>query len=317
MKAIFFVLFAVALSTSLRDSQFFTFKSQYGKHYSSPEEQKYRLAVFNVNLNKIEAHNAKHLPWTLGVNKFADITEEEFAYKFCGCAKDPKQRSDVMTPMLGDAPKRVDWREKGAVTPIKDQASCGSCWAFSTTGTTEGAYFIHSGELVSLSEQQLVDCAKRPKYEAAGCGGGWPWSVLDYVSSHGLCKEEDYPYKGMDQECHDDACKVAVKSVSKVQLPQEDEVSLANAVAKTPVSIVLDASAFQFYKGGIITQCTERINHAVLAVGYDEDESGMKYWIVKNSWGENWGEKGYVRIEKDVGGMGRCAITYSSVYPTF
>lgn len=108
MKAIFFVLFAVALSTSLRDSQFFAFKSQYGKHYSSPEEQKYRLAVFNVNLNKIEAHNAKHLPWTLGVNKFADITEEEFAYKFCGCAKDPKQRSDVMTPMLGDAPKRVD-----------------------------------------------------------------------------------------------------------------------------------------------------------------------------------------------------------------
>lgn len=318
MKAIVFVLFAVALSINLRDSEFYSFQKQYGKYYSAPEEQRYRRAVFSNNLAKIAAHNAKNLPWTLGVNQFADIAEDEFAFKFCGCAKDPKSRTGRVTPIYGDAPERVDWREKGAVTPVKDQAMCGSCWAFSTTGTTEGAYFISSGKLVSLSEQQLVDCAKRPKYEAMGCSGGWPWSVLDYVSSHGLCTEQDYPYKGVDDQCRDMSCEVAVQSKSKVQLPQGDEASLANAVALTPVSVVLDASSFQFYKGGVITECTESINHAVLAVGYGVDEeTGIKYWLIKNSWGEKWGEEGYVRVEKDAGGMGRCAITYSSVYPTF
>ena len=318
MKTFFFVLFAVALSVNLRDTEFSLFQKQYGKVYAAPEEARYRLAVFNDNLKKIEKHNAKHLPWTLGVNKFADIGAEEFSYKFCGCAKDPKSRSGRITPIYGDAPARVDWREKGAVTPVKDQASCGSCWAFSTTGTVESAYAIKTGKLVSLSEQQLVDCARRPDYECAGCGGGWPWSAIDYVSNHGLCTEEAYPYLGYDSDCKESECEVAVKTVDKVLLPMADEESLANAVAITPVSITLDASAMQLYRSGIITSCTEYINHAVLAVGYDvEEESGIKYWIVKNSWGEDWGEEGYCRIEKDVGGMGRCGITYSSVYPTF
>ena len=318
MKTFFFVLFAVALSVNLRDTEFSLFQKQYGKVYAAPEEARYRLAVFNDNLKKIEKHNAKHLPWTLGVNKFADISAEEFSYKFCGCAKDPKSRSGRITPIYGDAPARVDWREKGAVTPVKDQASCGSCWAFSTTGTVESAYAIKTGKLVSLSEQQLVDCARRPDYECAGCGGGWPWSAIDYVSNHGLCTEEAYPYLGYDSDCKESECEVAVKTVDKVLLPMADEESLANAVAITPVSITLDASAMQLYRSGIITSCTEYINHAVLAVGYDvEEESGIKYWIVKNSWGEDWGEEGYCRIEKDVGGMGRCGITYSSVYPTF
>lgn len=318
MKTFFFVLFAVALSVNLRDTEFSLFQKQYGKVYAAPEEARYRLAVFNDNLKKIDKHNAKHLPWTLGVNKFADISAEEFSYKFCGCAKDPKTRSGRITPIYGDAPARVDWREKGAVTPVKDQASCGSCWAFSTTGTVESAYAIKTGKLVSLSEQQLVDCARRPDYECAGCGGGWPWSAIDYVSNHGLCTEEAYPYLGYDSDCKESECEVAVKTVDKVLLPMADEESLANAVAITPVSITLDASAMQLYRSGIITSCTEYINHAVLAVGYDvEEESGIKYWIVKNSWGEDWGEEGYCRIEKDVGGMGRCGITYSSVYPTF
>ena len=316
MKAIIFALFAVALSINLRDSEFLAYQKQYGKVYSAPEEMRYRLAVYQNNLKKIAEHNAKNLPWTLGVNQFADLTEEEFTYKFCGCAKDPKSRTGRVTPIYGDAPERVDWREKGVVTPVKNQASCGSCWAFSTTGTTESAYAISSGKLVSLSEQQLVDCATRPKYEAEGCHGGWPWSVLDYVSDHGLCTEDAYPYTGKDGECKDSQCEVAVQSKGKVQLPQGDEESLANAVALTPVSIVLDASAMQLYMGGIITKCTESINHAVLAVGYGE-ENGIKYWIIKNSWGPTWGEQGYCRVEKDVGGMGRCALTYSSVYPTF
>ena len=317
LKAFIFALFAVALSVNLRDAAFLQYQKDFNKYYSSVEEERYRLAVYKSNLKKIELHNAQHLPWTMGVNEFADMTEDEFGFKFCGCAKDPKTRAARSTPIYGDAPERVDWREQGAVTPVKDQASCGSCWSFSTTGTVEGAYFVHSGKLVSLSEQQLVDCATEPEYEARGCSGGWPWSVLGYVQKKGLCTEEDYPYHGKDEDCKDDKCTVAVQTAGEVQLPQGDEASLANAVAMTPVSIVLDASAMQFYKDGIITKCSENINHAVLAVGYDTDkETGIKYWIVKNSWGENWGEKGYCRIEKDVGGMGRCAITYSSVYPT-
>lgn len=318
MKAIFFVLFAVALSVNLRNSEFTSYMSKYGKTYAAPEEARYRLRVFNDNLLKIKEHNAKNLPWTLGVNKFADVSAEEFAYKFCGCAKDPKTRGTRQTTLVGDVPARVDWREQGAVTPVKNQGMCGSCWAFSTTGTTEGAYFLKTGNLVSLSEQQLVDCARDPEYENFGCSGGWPWSAVDYVTKHGLCTEEDYPYKGVDAECKESSCKVAVQSVDKVQLPVGDEESLAVAVSKTPVSIVLDATAMQLYDKGIITRCSESINHAVLAVGYDKDaETGLKYWIIKNSWGADWGEEGYCRIEKDVGGMGRCALTYSSVYPVF
>ena len=318
MKAIFFVLFAVALSVNLRNSEFTSYMSKYGKTYAAPEEARYRLRVFNDNLLKIKEHNAKNLPWTLGVNKFADVSAEEFAYKFCGCAKDPKTRGTRQTTLVGDVPARVDWREQGAVTPVKNQGMCGSCWAFSTTGTTEGAYFLKTGNLVSLSEQQLVDCARDPEYENFGCSGGWPWSAVDYVTKHGLCTEEDYPYKGVDAECKESSCKVAVQSVDKVQLPVGDEDSLAVAVSKTPVSIVLDATAMQLYDKGIITRCSEFINHAVLAVGYDKDaETGLKYWIIKNSWGADWGEEGYCRIEKDVGGMGRCALTYSSVYPVF
>ena len=153
MKAFIFALFAVALSVNLRDAAFLQYQKDFNKYYSSVEEERYRLAVYKSNLKKIELHNAQHLPWTMGVNEFADMTEDEFGFKFCGCAKDPKTRAARSTPIYGDAPERVDWREQGAVTPVKDQASCGSCWSFSTTGTVEGAYFVHSGKLVSLSDR--------------------------------------------------------------------------------------------------------------------------------------------------------------------
>ena len=311
MKAFVFVLFAVAMSINLRDAEFHAFQKEYGKSYT-PEEMRYRYAVYQNNLIKIAEHNAKNLPWTLGVNQFADISEDEFTYKFCGCAKDPKSRTGRVTPIYGDAPERVDWREKGAVTPVKEQGACGSCWAYSTTGSTESAYFIKTGKLYTFSEQQLMDCVHTSDNEATGCNGGWP--AMDYVKEHGLCTDADYPYSGKVGPCK--SCKVVAQSTGTVQLPQADEESLANAVALTPVSVVLDATDLQLYRKGIITKCSERINHAVVAVGYGE-EDGTKYWIVKNSWGKMWGEKGYARIEKDVGGMGRCGITYSSVYPTF
>ena len=316
MKAFVFVLFAVALSVNLRDSAFLQYQKDFGKVYSSPEEQRYRLAVYNNNLKKIEAHNALHLPWTLGVNKFADIAEEEFAYKFCGCAKDPKSRAGRVTPIYGDAPERIDWREKGAVTPVKDQAACGSCWSFSTTGTVEGAYFIHSGKLVSLSEQQLVDCAREPKYQAEGCGGGWPWSVMDYVSDHGLCTEEDYPYHAKDEDCKDDKCTAAIQIKGYEEVAAYDGAALKAAVSKAPVSVAVeaDSAVFQMYTGGVVdsTACGTSLNHGVLAVGYTDE-----YWIVKNSWGPSWGDEGYIKIAYKATGAGICGINQMNSYPTF
>lgn len=312
MKSIVFVLFAVALSMSLR-SDFSAFEARYGKNYL-PSERAFRAKVFEYNMKWAREMNAQDHPYTVGATPFADMTNTEFATsKMCGCMLKPTMTK--VSKYINVRPfEEVDWREKGAVTPVKDQASCGSCWAFSATGSLEGGNFVANGKLISLSEQQLVDCDPKSN----GCGGGLMTNAFEYVMKKGLCTEEDYPYHAKDEDCKDDKCTVAVQSVGKVQLPQGDEESLANAVALTPVSIVLDASAMQLYKEGIITKCSESINHAVLAVGYGvEEETGIKYWIVKNSWGTSWGEEGYCRIEKDVGGMGRCAITYSSVYPTF
>lgn len=316
MKAFIFALFAVALSVNLRDAAFLQYQKDFNKYYSSVEEERYRLAVYKSNLKKIELHNAQHLPWTMGVNEFADMTEDEFGFKFCGCAKDPKTRAARSTPIYGDAPERVDWREQGAVTPVKDQASCGSCWSFSTTGTVEGAYFVHSGKLVSLSEQQLVDCATEPEYKARGCSGGWPWSVLGYVQKKGLCTEEDYPYHAKDEDCKDDKCEAAIHIKGYEEVEAMSGAALKAAVSKAPVSVAVeaDSAVFQMYTGGIVddSACGTSLNHGVLAVGYGEN-----YWIVKNSWGASWGDKGYIKIAYKETGAGICGINQMNSYPTF
>ena len=312
MKAIIFVLFAVAMSLNLRDTEFLAYQKQYGKVYSAPEEMRYRLAVYQNNLKKIAEHNAKNLPWTLGVNQFADISEEEFTYKFCGCAKDPKSRAGRVTPIYGNAPERVDWREKGAVTPVKNQGSCGSCWAFSATGSLEGGNFVAHGELISLSEQQLVDCD--PK--SHGCGGGLMTNAFEYVKAHGLCTEEDYPYHAKDEDCKDTQCKAAIKIAGYEEVPEMDGAALKEAVAKAPVSVAVeaDSAVFQMYKSGVVdsTACGTSLNHGVLAVGYTAD-----YWIVKNSWGASWGDNGYIKIKYDATGAGICGINQMNSYPTF
>ena len=312
MKAIFFVLFAVALSVNLRNSEFTSFMSQYGKSYAAPEEARYRLRVFNDNLKKIEEHNAKNLPWTLGVNKFADVSAEEFAYKFCGCAKDPKTRGNRQVTLVGDVPARVDWREKGAVTPVKNQASCGSCWAFSATGSMEGRNFIANGKLVSLSEQQLVDC----DHQSAGCGGGLMTTAFEYAMKKGMCTEEEYPYHAMDEDCKDDKCTPVVFPKGYEEVPMLDGAALKQAVSQGPVSVAVEADSivFQLYTGGVIdsTACGTSLNHGVLAVGYAKE-----YIIVKNSWGAAWGDKGYIKIAHRDQGEGICGINMNASYPTF
>jgi len=209
----------------------------------------------------------------------------------------------------------MDWRKKGAVTPVKDQGQCGSCWAFSTTGSTEGAHQIATGKLVGLSEQQLVDCSSAQGNQ--GCNGGLMDQAFQYIISNpGIASEEAYPYTAQDGTCN-----TAAKSVTMItgytDVTSGDEGALMKAVNVGPVSVAIEAdqSCFQFYSGGVLNDptCGTQLDHGVLAVGYGT-LSGQDYWIVKNSWGTSWGvESGYVFIAK---GIDECGIATENSYPT-
>lgn len=219
-------------------------------------------------------------------------------------------------------PDYVNWIGAGAVTPVKNQGSCGSCWAFSTTGALEGAKFIQSGELVALSEQNLLDC----DHEDMGCSGGLMDNAFKFdEKSGGLCSEEDYPYKAKRNPSCNTTCTDVPGSIveSFVDVPPGSEKDLLAAIAMQPVSIAIEAStfAFQFYKNGVITDdsCGSRgeIDHGVLAVGYGSDiETGKPYFLVKNSWGETWGQDGFVKIGRQgKNQFGICSILKMASYP--
>lgn len=313
MKAIVFALFAVALATSLRyENTFASFEARYGKNYINEAERAFRGKVFAYNMDWVAKVNAEGHPYTVGATPFADMTNTEFAIsKLCGCMIKPKMTKPA-TPIMEKAVEEIDWREKGAVTPVKNQASCGSCWAFSATGALEGGNFVANGKLISLSEQQLVDCDT----QSSGCGGGLMDYAFEYVMAHGLCTEEDYPYHAKDEDCKDDKCESAISIKGYEDVPENDGAALKQAVAKAPVSVAIEADSmvFQMYKTGVIdsTACGTSLNHGVLAVGYAAD-----YWIVKNSWGASWGDNGYVKIAYKESGAGICGINQAASYPTF
>jgi len=192
-------------------------------------------------------------------------------------------------------PNDIDWRSKGAVTPVKNQGQCGSCWAFSATGAVEGWNAVKKGSLPNLSEQQLVDCAKSA---GQGCQGGWPNKAIDYLGQKGSCSQASYPYTARDGACK--TCSAVVKPAG-AQTGQ-GESSLAGALAAMPVSVCVDASGgFQQYHGGVFSgPCGTQINHAILAVGYT-----AQYWIVKNSWGTSWGSGGYIFMAR---GKNLCGV---------
>ncbi len=218
------------------------------------------------------------------------------------------------------APAAVDWRASGGVTAVKDQGQCGSCWAFSTTGSLEGANFVTNGQLVSLSEQELIDCDKSGNDR--GCNGG----LMDYayewiISNGGLDTEEDYPYSAADASC--DAVKkrsAAVRVTSFEDVPPNNEAAIKQAVAKQPVAIAIAASglAFQLYSHGVFDgACSTNLDHGVLIVGYGTDaESGKEFWIVKNSWGEVWGDAGYIKMAMNAStAAGLCGLAMVPSYP--
>eukprot|EP00930_Biecheleria_cincta_P051044 TRINITY_DN361_c0_g1_i2.p1 TRINITY_DN361_c0_g1~~TRINITY_DN361_c0_g1_i2.p1 ORF type:complete len:347 (+),score=84.70 TRINITY_DN361_c0_g1_i2:79-1119(+) len=301
---------------------FAAFVAKFERSYASDEERATRFAIFASNFARVEAANAAGHDYSLGINEFADMSPEEFAAGRFGLSASPAKAWDGLTHLGSDLysgaalPEAVDWAEKGAVTEPKNQQQCGSCWSFSTTGALEGAWQIATGKLVSLSEQQLVDCST----DNHGCQGGSMDLAFQFLEGQALCTEDSYSYKAAQGTCQASNCTVGIPKGSIKgfkDVPAKDTQALMEAVAQQPVSVAIEAdeSAFQLYKGGVLTQkCGSKLDHGVLLVGYGT-ENGVDYWKVKNSWGTSWGEEGYIRLKRGVPGDGECGIKDGAVYP--
>jgi len=292
--------------------------TQYNKKYTH-DTFFYRYTVFKQNLDKITLGNKQNHTYTMGMNVMGDMTLAEFKatkldYKQISRSHLRSKNHAGPHQHIKAPAASVDWRAKGAVTPIKDQGQCGSCWAFSTTGSTEGAVQIASGQLLSLSEQQLVDCSAAEGNQ--GCNGGLMDQAFQFIiDNKGITSESQYPYTAEDGTCNTDVTAVAtITGFTDVQSGSEAE--LMKAVNVGPVSVVIEAdqACFQFYTGGVLSDpsCGTQLDHGVLAVGYNSG-GAAPYWIVKNSWGVSWGLSGYVEIAMNID---ECGIAMEPSYPT-
>lgn len=327
-----FLLFQTSLA--LTDQAWEQFKSKFGKSYQSVEEEKNRFGIWQKNIDHINVENAKGHSYELGENQFTDQTSDEFVTANMGFKMPDLSQMYGGAAFLGNhtfngeaLADSVDWTTKGAVTPVKDQGHCGSCWVFSAVGSMEGAYQIASGKLVSLAEQQIVDCDHSFLPPTLGCSGGSMGPAFNYARAHGVCTESSYPYQAKNGKCVAASCTEGLAKgkvtgykglapVAKI-IPASYH-AMMSAVAQQPVSVSIEADkdVFHLYKSGVVEgACGQMPDHGVLVVGYGTDPTHGDYWKIKNSWGASWGEDGYVRIKRGGSWRGECAVLNSPSYP--
>ncbi|XP_063147039.1 procathepsin L-like [Candoia aspera] len=308
------------------DQDWNDWKSTHVKVYRQGEES-FQRDIWERNLRLIREHNREadlgNYTYWLGMNHLGDLTREEFNRKLNGLRPDPAEPWGSNVTWLQESaspevPKHVDWRPSGYVTPIKDQGNCGSCWAFSATGALEALHFKETRRLVSLSEQNLVDCSWEQGNE--GCDGGYMNWAFNYVRDNkGINSEHTYPYKAKDGPCRCDPQDRVVRCAGLVNITKHSERALEQAVARTgPVSVGVDASEFMFYRSGIFFRkgCGKFLNHGMLVVGYSSitgNKKIKKYWILKNSWSKTWGESGYMRLARRA--HNHCGVASMASYP--
>lgn len=310
---------------------FMEFMLKYQKQYSSSDFAA-RYNIFKKNVDFIDSHNAAGLSYTVAINQFADLTQEEFSAQYKGLNIDlTRERSVKPLPSVegptcptsnssdfGNA--NCDWRQytPAIITPIKNQGQCGSCWSFSTTGSVEGQHSLSTGNLVGLSEQQLVDCSG--SFGNEGCDGGLMDDAFQYIiANKGIVTEASYPYTGVDGTCSLTGKPIGATISNYSDIVSGSEPGLQAAIiAVGPVSVAIDASGvgFQFYFGGVYHSdfCSStKLDHGVLAVGLGVYKGSEDYYIVKNSWGASWGLSGYIMMSRNRNN--NCGIATSASYP--
>ncbi|CAF3428701.1 unnamed protein product [Rotaria socialis] len=324
--AVLVLAFSCTLALDVTLNQYWKlWKEANNKHYSNAEEDIRRI-TWESNFEKVKTHNLQadlgvHTYW-LEMNKFADLTIHEFTKMMSGYhvsmrIERNKDRHEFTRNVNVKLPDTVDWRDKGYVTPVKTQGQCIAGWAFSSTGSLEGQHFNATGKLVSLSEQNLVDCSGT--HGNMGCVGGEADQAFQYIKYNGgIDTEDSYPYESDDNRCRFNATSVGATVTGFVDIQSKNESALQEAVATIgPISVAIDSShpSFQLYKQGVYHEpfCSQiHLDHALLAVGYGTD-SGKDYWLVKNSWGVSWGEQGYIRMTRNK--RNECGIATSASYP--
>lgn len=317
--------------------EFAHFQLQFGKQYVDAEKS-YRLTVFTKNLHTILEHNIGNHTFQMKLNQFSDLTAEEFKMLYIQGFK-PTIKNDgekgkdkgkdkgtentnvfsygckPFTNSSNSGLLDIDWRKLGAVTSVKDQGQCGSCWTFSATGAIEGVL----KPLMDLSEQELVDCATGVKYGSHGCNGGEMDGAFKYVMDNGQCLAKDYPYTATDGKCTHQ-CSSVISLTGCFDVASKNQLALKAAVEQQPVAVAIEADTryFQSYSSGVLTSssCGTNLDHGVLIVGFGT-ENGQDYWLVKNSWGTTWGENGYVKIARSSSTLdaGICGIALSPSFP--
>lgn len=314
------------IAEDVRTEQLFNeFVATYNRTYPTPEERELRFRIFRENLEIIRLlRKTEQGTGRYGVNMFADVSREEFRWRYLGLRTDLRSENDIPLRKAEipdvELPPTFDWRQKGVVTSVKDQGMCGSCWAFSVTGNVEGQYAIKHGQLLSLSEQELVDCDDLDE----GCSGGLPDNAYRAIEKlGGLELESDYPYEAENEVCHFKRNLAKVQLVSAVNITSNETQIAQWLVQNGPISIGINANAMQFYIGGVSHPfkflCNPKnLDHGVLIIGYGTSNyplfhKKLPYWIIKNSWGKHWGEQGYYRVYRGDGTCGLNMMATSAV----